>query len=138
MALRDLSVKQVADLAGLSPQAVYNFLSNERWPGPDNLMRISRAVRCSPADLLKEPEAIERPDVPTAWRIIKDFMDSMTPMKHRFLEEIEGIEDGKIAEAIELLTLFSQIPHGEAEHVLETLRTRVGRIQGVKKLPKKA
>lgn len=96
MALRDLSIQQVADLAELSYQAVYHVLNADRWPSSANLERIARAVHASPAELLADPVAIDRPDVSTAWRVLRGFMDTLTPLRLELVEALAALDDAQI------------------------------------------
>jgi transcriptional regulator with XRE-family HTH domain len=104
MALRELSIQQVADLAELSYQAVYHVLNADRWPSPANLERIARAVHASPAELLAEPVAIDRPDVPTAWRVLKDFMDRLSPLKVELVEALAALDDSQVRRYLRMIT----------------------------------
>jgi len=132
MALRGLSTQQVADLAELSYQAVYHVLNQERWPSAENLTRLARAVRSTPAALLAEPVAQEKPDVATAWKVLREFMDTLTPAKFLLNEVVQPLNDRETMRAVELLTLISRISPGEADHILESLRVLVRKKQDLK------
>lgn len=48
--------KDLAKATGISLQGVYNIIKGERFPGPDNLDRIAKALNCSVSDLFRTKE----------------------------------------------------------------------------------
>ena len=52
---RGWKVPQLAKATGLSASGLYGVVDGSRWPGPDNLDRIARALEVSVAELLTDP-----------------------------------------------------------------------------------
>lgn len=59
--MRGLTQEEVAQRSGLKPAAVSHFENARRRPCLLNLMRLCMALRCTPNDLLLEPNNQEQP-----------------------------------------------------------------------------
>ncbi len=103
ISLRGLSIQDVATLAGLSYQAVYNILRVQRWPNPDTLMRIAKAVHSSPAKLLEGGVAQDRPDIHMSWKVLSEFMGSLNPARLRLLEAAAPLDDSEVLRYAEMI-----------------------------------
>lgn len=61
---REWKIPQLAKATGLSASGLYGVMDGTRWPGPDNLERIAKALGTTAGALLETPLAVEAPKEP--------------------------------------------------------------------------
>lgn len=113
MALRNWAPKDLAAASGLSGSAIYAFLKQVNWPGPDNLRRLARALGCTPGQLLEPNKAQTVPDVDAAVKSILEFYESLTPVRRRLLNAATALDDAQVAHFSALMEEAARAASGE-------------------------
>jgi transcriptional regulator with XRE-family HTH domain len=94
---RGWKIPQLAKATGLSASGLYGVLDGSRWPGPDNLERIARALKTSPGALLGQSQGVGENEKEYAARLrllslINRLDKSEVPRFVGLLEELLGPE----------------------------------------------
>jgi transcriptional regulator with XRE-family HTH domain len=104
MAIRGLTVKEVAALIEIPVSTVYAVTKAEMGISFDRLELFAKALKCSVADLVASPIALDRPDVSTAWRVLRDFMDRLSPLKVELVEALASLDDSQVRRYLRMIT----------------------------------
>jgi DNA-binding Xre family transcriptional regulator len=96
MAIREVAVKELSVITEIPASTLYTITKAEAGVSFEKVERIAKALRCSVADLVADPVAIDRPDVPTAWRVLKGFMEALTPLKLELVEALAALDDAQV------------------------------------------
>lgn len=78
-----LTQTELAEACGISPRAVQEYEYHSRWPGPENVESLAKALKCSVADLFSQ----DIPDVrePTP----QEALDTLG----KFVEAVREMQD---------------------------------------------
>ena len=94
---KKMTLKQVADIMGCSPQLISQYESGKRNPKPETLIRITKALKCKPEDLLSHDKKTSQEMA----NRVNDYLEHM--MK-------DSDNDPFLAEeAMETLTVFTKL-----------------------------